>query len=270
MTRRMAWRFGFLLLALGIAGAARAGVTPDPGGAGAWGAGGALLADRAGALLVFDAPARLDPGGARLVLSAQRMRLFELDALARVRVAVGVARAPWAAALGFESFGPAVARRTRLVCGAALAGQNASIGAAWNERRGPLGTGHAGALDAAVSARVRERVSFQLSVRGLLAGGDPDIAADPDWTFEVAGDLGPARAHLARTRDLHGARTGGGVALAAGPLAVHVGALGPPLSWTIGLLLGASRARGGAHAGFARVVHPVLGASDTIEGGVTW
>jgi len=266
MRRRVTWLLGLLLLAC----TARAGVTPDPGGAGAWGAGGALLADRAGALLVFDAPARLDAGGARLMLSAQRTRLFELDALARVRVAMGVARAPWAAALGFESFGPAVARRTRVVLGAAVTKRNAALGAAWNERRGPAGTGHAGALDAALSARLRERALFQLSVRGLLAGGDPGVAADPDWTAEVAGDLGPARAHLARTRDLHGARTGGGVALAAGPLAVRVGALGPPLSWTIGFLLGASRGRGGAHAGFARVVHPVLGASDTIEGGVTW
>jgi hypothetical protein len=140
------------------------------------------------------------------------------------------------------------------------------VGASWNERRGASGTGRAGALDAALSARVRQRWTLQLSARGLLSGGDPDVQSDPDWTAEVATDLGPARAHLARTRDLHGARTGGGVALAAGPLVVRAGALGPPLSWTIGFGL----LRRGARADFARVVHPVLGASDALSGGVSW
>lgn len=253
---------GSLLLAI----PARAGVVPDPGGAAAWALGGALLADRAGPLLVFDAPARLATGHGRWALGIERARLFELDALARTRVAAGLARAPWSLALGLETFGPSAARRTRLVAGLARAWPSAELGAAWNERRGPAGAGRAGALDAALSARVRRRWSLQLSARGLLAGGDPGVQSDPDWTAELAADLGPARAHLARTRDLHGARTGGGVALAAGPLVVRAGALGSPLSWTIGFGL----ARRGAHADFARVVHPVLGESDAISGGMSW
>jgi hypothetical protein len=263
-------RATLVLVALLLAGGARAGVMPDPGGAGAWGAGGALLADRAGPLTLFDAPARLDPGGARFALSAQRARLFELDALARVRAAAGIARAPWAIAIGFETFGPRALRRSRLVGGLAVSRAGGSVGLAWNERRGASGPGRAGSLDAAVCARAPGRVELQLSVRGLLSGGAPEVEADPDWTAEVGMGLGPARAHLARTRDLHGARTGGGVTLAAGPLSVRAGAIGPPMSWTIGFLIGAARRHGAAHAGFARVVHPELGASDTVEGGVSW
>lgn len=249
-------------------GDAAAGVMPDPGGAGAWGAGGALLADPAGPLTLFDAPARL--GAGHIALGAQKTRLFELDALARVRVAGSYSRAAWAVAMGHESFGPASARRSRLTLGLSWTGNGKALGVAWNERRGAGDTGRAGSLDGALSARLRQQLELQLSVRGALSGGDPDVQADPDWTSEVAFDLGPARAHLARTRDLHGARTGGGVTLAAGPLSVRAGAIGPPLSWTIGFGLGASLRRGTARASFARVVHPELGASDVVEGGAAW
>jgi hypothetical protein len=252
-----------LLLLFLIARPACAGVVPDPGGAGAWAAGGALLADPAGPLTLFDAPARL--AGARFAVAAQRARLFELDELARTRVGLAATRGAWAAALGYEAFGPSAVRRTRAVLGLALSGPPGAVGIAWNERRGASGEGRAGALDLAACARVR-RFTFQLSARGVLSGGDPAVQADPDWTIEGAGALGPARAHLARTRDLHGTRTGGGVALAAGPLGIAAGAIGPPWSWTLGLLVGAAHAR----AGFARVVHPALGASEVIEGGASW
>jgi hypothetical protein len=255
-------RGAWLLLIL-AARPAFAGVVPDPGGAGAWATGGALLADPSGPLTLFDAPARL--AGGRFVLAAQRARLFELDDLGRTRVAIGATRDAWSGALGYEAFGPVEARRTRAVAGLALGAPGRAVGMAWNERRGAEGEGRAGALDLAACARVRA-VTFQLAARGVLAGGDPAVQADPDWTIEAAGALGPARAHLARTRDLHGTRTGGGVALAAGPLAVSAGALGPPWSWTLGFLVGAAHAR----AGFARVVHPVLGASDVLEGGAAW
>ena len=240
-----------------------AGVVPDPGGAGAWATGGALLADPADPLTLFDAPARL--AGRRFAVAAQRARLFELDELARTRLGVAATRGAWAAALGHEAFGPAALRRTRAVVGLAWTRPNGAVGVAWNERRGAQGEGRAGALDLAACARV-QRLTFQLSARGVLAGGDPAVQADPDWTIEGAGFVGPARAHLARTRDLHGTRTGGGVALAAGPLAIAAGAIGPPWSWTLGFLVGAAHAR----AGFARVVHPALGASDVLEGGASW
>ncbi len=259
----------FVLL-MGAADAVSAGVTPDPGGAGAWGVGGALLADSAGPLALFDAPARLGPEGARVGLAVQKMRLFELDALSRVRIAVACTRAAFTVALGHESFGPAPARRSRLLLGLSWMDSGKALGVAWSERRGSGIAGRAGSLDLAVSTRLKGRVDLQLSVRGALSGGDPDVQADPDWTAEVASDLGPARAHLARTRDLHGARTGGGVTLAAGPLSVRAGAIGPPLSWTIGFGLGASLRKATARAGFARVVHPELGASDMIEGGAAW
>jgi len=252
-----------LILFLLVAQPSFAGVVPDPGGAGAWATGGALLADPAGPLTLFDAPARLH--GGRFVVAAQGARLFELEDLGRTRVGVGAARGGWAAALGYEAFGPSVARRTRAVLGLALSRSSGAVGVAWNERRGVAGEGRAGALDLAACARVR-RLSFQLSARGVLAGGDPAVQADPDWTIEGAGALGPARAHLARTRDLHGTRTGGGVALAAGPLGIAAGAIGPPWSWTLGLLIGAAHAR----AGLARVVHPALGASEVLEGGASW
>lgn len=252
-----------LLLLMLVAQPSFAGVVPDPGGAGAWAAGGALLADPAGPLTLFDAPARL--AASRFAVVAQRARLFELDDLARTRVGLGAARGPWAAALGYEAFGPSAVRRTRVVVGLALDRPAGTVGLAWNERRGAAGEGRAGALDVAACARVR-RWSFQLSARGVLSGGDPAVQADPDWTIEGAGVLGPARAHLARTRDLHGTRTGGGVALAAGPLGIAAGAIGPPWSWTLGFLVGAAHAR----AGLARVVHPVLGASDVLEGGASW
>jgi len=252
-----------LLVLVLLARPAFAGVVPDPGGAGAWAAGGALLADPAGPLTLFDAPARLE--GGRFALAAQRARLFELEDLARSRVGLAAARGAWAAALGYEAFGPPDVRRTRAVLGLALTRSGGAFGLAWNERRGGSGEGRAGALDLAACARLR-RVAFQLSARGVLSGGDPAVQADPDWTIEGAGTLGPARAHLARTRDLHGTRTGGGVALAAGPLGIAAGAIGPPWSWTLGVLVGAAHAR----AGFARVVHPALGASDVLEGGVSW
>jgi hypothetical protein len=254
-----------------VAGSARAAVSPDPGGAGAWAAGVTLLSDGPGPLLVFDQPARLDPGGARVAIGLARARLFELDELTRLRAAASWTRDAWTAALGAETCGPAAARRARLVLGLALVRGATALGAAWNERRAPGGTdvGRAGSLDAAVATRHR-RLALQLSVRGLLAGGDPLVQADPDWTAEAAFDLGPARAHLARTRDLHGARTGGGVALDAGPLAVRAGAVGPPLSWTLGFAVGARAHHAAAHAAYARVVHPELGASDALEGSVAW
>jgi len=253
----------FVLVLVALAGPSFAGVVPDPGGAGAWAAGGALLADPAGPLTLFDAPARLS--GARFQAFAQRARLFELDELARTRVALGGARGAWAGAVGYESFGPSELRRTRAMVGLALTRPEGAVGLAWNERRGAGSEGRAGALDLAACARVH-RLTFQLSARGVLSGGDPAVQADPDWTIEGAGSIGPARAHLARTRDLHGTRTGGGVALAAGPLGIAAGAIGPPWSWTLGLLVGAPHAR----AGIARVVHPALGASEVIEGGASW
>jgi hypothetical protein len=246
------------LVFLFLAASAHAGVTPDPGGAGAWAAGGALLADPAGPLVVFDAPARLEGG-----IAVQRARLFELDALSRTRVAASFVRGAWAGGLGYESFGPAELRRTRAMLGLSYRDR---FGIAWSERRGSADEGRGGALDLAARARFARAFEVQASARGVLAGGDPRVAADPDWTIETAFDLGPARAHLARTRDFHGARTGGGIALAAGPLSVMAGAIGPPWSWTLGCLVGAS----GARAGLARVVHPVLGASDVLEGGASW
>jgi len=262
------------LLLLPLARPASPAIVPDPGGAGAWAVGAAPLADASGPLALFDQPARVQTdGGARVALAAQRTRLFELDALARVRAALAVTRTSWTAALGVETFGPAAARSSRVVLGAALARAGTRVGAAWSERRGPVPGGRAGALDAALAARLPGAgglVRAQLSARGLLSGGDPDAAAEPDWTAEVALDLGPARAHLARTRDLHGARTGGGVALGTARLSLAVGAIGPPLSWTIGFGIGGATGKGGARAAFARVVHPVLGASDVVEGGVSW
>ena len=240
-----------------VAGPGLAGVVPDPGGAGAWAAGGALLADPASPLVVFDAPVRLAKG-----IALQHARLFELDALTRTRVALGLEHGAWNAAIGYETFGPPELRRARAVFGIAYRGM---LGAAWSERRGVAAEGRGGALDLAGHLDVRD-VDVQVSARGVLSGGDPAVAADPDWTVEAAYTLGPARAHLARTRDFHGARTGGGIALAAGPLSVLAGAIGPPWSWTLGCLVGVS----GARAGLARVVHPVLGASDVLEGGASW
>ena len=263
-----------LLLLLSTARPASPAIVPDPGGAGAWAVGAAPLADAPGPLALFDQPARVQAdGGARVALAAQRTRLFELDALARVRAALALTRARWTVALGVETFGPEGARNSRVVLGAALARADARLGAAWNERCGPVPGGRAGALDAALAGHLPGaggRLRAQLSARGLLAGGDPAAAADPDWTAEVALDLGPARAHLARTRDLHGARTGGGVALGTAQLSLAVGAVGPPVSWTIGFGIGGAAGKGGARAAFARVVHPVLGASDVVEGGVSW
>jgi len=262
------------LLLLPWARPASPAIVPDPGGAGAWAVGIAPLADAPGPLALFDQPARVQPdAGARIALAAQKTRLFELDALARVRAALSVTRARSTLALGVETFGPAGARSSRVVLGAALARADTRFGAAWSERRGPVPGGRAGALDAALAARlpgVGGLVCAQLSARGLLGGGNPDAGADPDWTAEVALDLGPARAHLARTRDLHGARTGGGVALGTAQLSLAVGAVGPPVSWTIGFGIGGAAGKGGARAAFARVVHPVLGASDMVEGGLSW
>ena len=110
------------LLLLSFPRPATPAIVPDPGGAGAWAAGIAPLADAPGPLALFDQPARLQPdGGARVALGFQRTRLFELDALTRVRAAVSVPRARWTFALGVETFGPVEARRSRVVLGAALA-----------------------------------------------------------------------------------------------------------------------------------------------------
>src|SRR6185369_1271473 len=108
--------------------------------------------------------------------AVQRARLFELDALSRTRIAASFGRGPWAAGLGYESFGPAELRRTRAVLGLSWR----SFGIAWSERRGASDEGRGGSLDLAARARFAQAFEVQASARGVLAGGDPRVAADPD------------------------------------------------------------------------------------------
>jgi len=254
-----------------VASPARAAVTPDPGGASAWGAGLALLADAPGPLAVFDQPARLDDRTSparrvHIALGASRARLFELDALTRTRLALSAGRGPLAAALALETFGPEGARQTRVALGVAARRGSVHGGMAWNEHRAHDTDSGAGALDAGLVVGVRPRLTFALAARSLASGGDPAARPDPDWTIEGALDAGVATFHLARTRDLSGGRTGGGIALVAGPLQVVAGAVGPPTVWSLAI-----GARGGpARAAFARTTHPSLGASDLIDGTLSW
>ena len=260
-----------VLLAAAAASAAAA-VQPDPGQAAAWASGLALLADPPGGLALFDQPARLYPDGtARHAFGVAQARPFGFDALARPRVGGVLVRGALGAALGLETFGPAGARRTRL--GVAFAwrsvtpGRTLAAGAAWHEaRREAMTAGpRSGALDAGVVLG-RGALAAALAVRSLASGGAPVARADPDWTAEVRLDVAPARLHAALTHDLGGTRLGGGLAFAAGPLAVRAGAFGAPWTWALGLSLG----RGGASFHAARSTHPRLGASDAWHAGVAW
>jgi len=215
--RRAALRVAlFALAACGLSGTpSRAYTTPPPGGALAWGAGGALLADLPGTLALFDDPARLaDSVGARgCEFAASRARLDELDALTRVRAGFGARHGALAAALGVESFGPPAWRAQRLVLALARVAGSAAFGAAWSERRvaSPDGGAARGrTLDVAGTARLPAfagRLSALGGARSLVAVGAAAALADPDWTAELALDLGAARAHVTRTRDLSGARS---------------------------------------------------------------
>jgi hypothetical protein len=280
MSRRAREATGVVvLLAFALGGVRPAGafVTPPPGGALAWSTGGALLADCAGPLAVFDAPARLadSTGGAGFAVGAARASLFELDALTRVRIAATARRGSATAALGIETFGPPGFRARRAVLALAHTAQAASWGAAWSERAtttldGARARGRT--LDVAGSARLPGRLArleALLAARSLVAAGDPQALADPDWTLEMAVDLGGACAHLVRTRDLEGARSGAGVTFAVGGLTIAAGAVGPPVQWSLGV--GVTRAgHGRPQAAFGRVVHPELGASDALEGSAAW
>lgn len=255
---------------------ALAAITPDPGGAGAWGAGLSLLADRAGPLLAFDQAAHQfapGPEGARHIawnLAASHARLFELDAFGRTRVAFGARAQNWCAAVGIESFGPVESRRVRFVAAGARRLSAFDCGAAWSEWRAPGGS-RAGSLDLALATRAPRGVRAAIALRSLAAGGAPGARSDPDWTAEAAWGRAPSSVFLAVTRDLAGSRVGGGVALAAGPLVVSFGALGEPWSWSLALVAGGSLARTArVHAGYARIVHPSLGLSELWESGVTW
>jgi hypothetical protein len=248
-------------------------VQPDPGNAGAWASGLALLADPPGALGLFDHPARLAGAGASgFALGLARARPFGVEALARSRLAVAVRRGRFAAAAGVETFGPRAARRTR--AGLALAwsapaaaGHALALGAAWHEARRatPRGRAGSGALDAGGFAR-RGRLAASLALRSLATGGAPVARADPDWTAEASLEAAPARLHVALTHDLGGTRAGGGLSFAAGPVTVRAGAFGAPWSAGVGLALGG----GGAQIAVARAHHPALGASDAWTGGVAW
>ncbi|MGH7724385.1 MAG: hypothetical protein ACREOU_03060 [Candidatus Eiseniibacteriota bacterium] len=269
---------------------ATAAVTPDPGGAGAWGAGLALLADHEGPLSAFDQPARL--AGKRegppatiattaatatsfdIGIAGSRARLFELDALARSRLALGVRAGAWGGALGLESFGPPEARRWRALCALALRRSSFDVGASWNEWRSE-GAGdranRGGSLDLALVARGPRGFTGALALRALAAGGHPIARPDPDWTLEVAWRTRPVSAFLAVTRDLAGSRAGGGLALVAGPLSIRAGAVGAPWCGSLAILF-TGRVAGHAHAnaGYARVSHPSLGLSEEWEGGIEW
>lgn len=266
-----------LVLALVPARPAQAFVTPPPGGALAWGAGGALLADGAGPLAAFDAPARLADStrATTFAVGAARAGLFELDALTRVRLAATARRGATTAALGVETFGPPGLRTRRVVLALAHTAQAASWGAAWSERAVAMLDGaraRGRTLDVAAAARLPARfarLEALLAARSLVAAGDAEALADPDWTLELAFDLGAARAHFARTRDIDGARSGAGVTLAAGSLTVAAGAVGPPVQWSLGIGV-AHAGRGRLDAAFGRVVHPELGASDALEGSAAW
>lgn len=273
------------------AGSTPAAVTPDPGGAGAWGTGLSLLADLPGPLVGFDQPAGLagerapgerapgegglSDGPPRLALAVARARLFELDALSRTRVALGVRASTWGGALGLESFGPREARRTRLIAACAMRLEPVDLGASWSEWRtaaGPSAHGdRAGALDLGLRARGPGGLAAGLALRGIASGGHVAARPDPDWSIETAWITRGASAFLAVTRDLAGSRAGGGLSLGAGPLSVRAGAFGAPWSWSLAILAGgriAAAAR--VQAGYARVTHPMLGLSEIWEGGIEW
>lgn len=249
-------------------------VQPDPGQAAAWASGLSLLADAPGGLALFDQPGRLFPaGGARHGVDIARARPFGFEALARARIGGVIVRGALGGSLGLETFGPAGARRSRL--GIALAWRSVTpartlaAGAAWHEARRdgltPGAAARSGALDAGVVLE-RRAVAAGLAVRSLASGGAPVARADPDWTAEARLDVAPARLHMALTHDLGGTRVGGGLAFAAGPLAVRAGAFGAPWTWALGLSLG----RAGASFHAARSTHPQLGASDAWHAGAAW
>jgi len=269
----------FLLATLAFAAAGArvtvAAVQPDPGNAGARATGLALLAEAPGPLALFDQPARLAPATpARLALAAARVRPFGLDALTRTRLAASYARGAVAAALGFEAYGPAGARRMRLVAGAAWRRVQdkgtLALGAAWQEVRldALAGVECAGALDAG-GAYARGAVAAAFAARALVSGGVARARPDPDWTLEASLDLGLARLHGALTHDLVGTRPGGGLAFAVGPCVLRAGAHGPPWSGALGVAFATGAARGARFAA-ARMQHPELGPSDAWDAEVAW
>ena len=251
-------------------------VQPDPGNALARASGLALLADPPGALAVFDQPARIAPGAsARLSLAVARSQPFGFDALARTRIAGSYAHGAAAVALGLEAYGPAGARRTRLIVGAAARRAQddgeTRVGAAWQEARidgGASTPARAGALDAgATHARGVATIAF--AARALAAGGSPRARPDPDWTLEARLDLGLARLHGALTHDLVGTRPGGGIGFAVGPCVLQAGAFGPPWSAALGIGLARGSARG-VRVAASRADHPELGPSDAWDAEVAW
>ena len=257
-----------LLLSCARARPAAAVLLPDPGGAAAWGAGLALLADPPGPLALFDQPARLGlrddgAGGRAFALAASRAQWFEVPEFARTRLALRFGARSLALALGGERFGPPEARLVRTSFAIALRVRGLDAGAAWHEARG------AGALDLGLASVPRasgEGLAFAVAARALATGGDPRARPEPDWTVEGAWRRGPARVHLSLTRDLVSTRAGGGVVLERGALVVGAGAFGAPWTWTLAIGW-----RGGvAGAGYARAVHPTLGASEQAEARLAW
>jgi len=265
---RTAVRFSLPLLAcLLVVKPAGAAVQPDPGNAAARACGLALLADPAGPLAVFDQAARL--GSSHVAIASATMRPFGLDALTRTRLALAV-RVPHGAtlALGFETYGPETAQRTRLVAGLAVQRDAFEVGAAWSEirrERAAADAERAGALDAGL-AWTRGALAGAFAARALASGGAPGARPDPDWTLEFRADVGPARIHGALTHDLGGTRPGGGLAFAVGPARLRAGAFGPPWSGAVGVGVGA---RGFALAA-VRTHHPELGAGDAFDAAVAW
>ncbi len=267
MTRaRVSWMAVALACALLLASCAspaQAVLLPDPGGTGAWGAGLALLADPAGPLAAFDQPARLGfgDGSPTFALAASRATWFGVPELARSRVALRFGARALALAVGAVRLCPAEARLARVTAAAALRLRHLDAGAAWHEARG------AGALDAGLAtATSGDGLAFALAARAIASGGDPRARPEPDWTLEGAWRRGHARMHLALTRDLVSTRAGGGVALERAGFALSAGAFGSPWAWTLALSWNGRIAGGG----YARAVHPVLGASEQAEARVAW
>jgi hypothetical protein len=246
---------------------APAATLPDPGGTAAWGAGLALLADPPGPLAVFDQPARLGfAAGERpraFALAASRAEWFGVAELARSRVALRWGARALALAVGAERFGPADARLARTSAGASLRVRGLDLGAAWHEARG------AGALDLAVATVPRADgvgLAFAAAARAVAAGGDPRARPEPDWTLEGAWRRGGARLHAAVTKDLVSTRPGLGLALERGAFALGAGAFGAPWTWTLAVSWRGTVLAGG----YARAVHPVLGASEQAEARLAW
>jgi hypothetical protein len=265
-----------LVLVFGVAATMRAAaaVQPDPGNAAAWAGGLALLADPPGGLALFDQPARLFPaGGARHAVGVARARPFGFEPLARARAGVATVHGALGAGLGFETFGPPGARRTRLALAVAWRApapdRTLALGVAWHEARRDVGLpgarARSGALDAGVVLEGRSAAAA-LALRSLLSGGAAVARADPDWTAEARLDAIPARLFAALTHDLGGTRVGGGASFASGPLVIRAGAFGAPWTWTLGVSL----ARGRATFTAARSQHPRLGAGDAWDGGLAW